>query len=77
MLLTVLLLAIHLLAAVFWVGGMAFAYWMLRPAAGALEQSQRRFLDYAGVDLPLAQRLEQIDAHGGELHFCGVGARLL
>src|ERR1700722_4258709 len=29
------LLALHLLAAIFWVGGMAFAYWVLRPAAGA------------------------------------------
>ena len=41
MLLIVLLLAIHLLAAVFWVGGMAFAYWMLRPAAAALEPPTR------------------------------------
>jgi uncharacterized membrane protein len=41
MLLIVLLLAIHLLAAVFWVGGMAFAYWVLRPAAGALEPPAR------------------------------------
>ena len=29
-----LLLAVHILAAVFWVGGMAFAYTILRPAAG-------------------------------------------
>jgi uncharacterized membrane protein len=36
-----LLLAIHLLAAVFWVGGMAFAYTVLRPAAGALEPPVR------------------------------------
>jgi uncharacterized membrane protein len=36
-----LLLALHLLAAVFWVGGMAFAYWVLRPAAGALEPPAR------------------------------------
>jgi uncharacterized membrane protein len=35
------LLAIHILAAVFWVGGMAFAYTMLRPAAGPLEPSVR------------------------------------
>jgi uncharacterized membrane protein len=39
-----LLLAIHLLAAVFWVGGMAFAYWVLRPAAGPLEPSVRLLL---------------------------------
>ena len=35
------LLALHLLAAVFWVGGMAFAYWVLRPAAGPLEPRLR------------------------------------
>ncbi|MBV6487399.1 MAG: CopD family protein [Pseudorhodoplanes sp.] len=32
-----LLIALHVLAAVFWVGGMAFAYMILRPAAGPLE----------------------------------------
>jgi uncharacterized membrane protein len=37
----VFLLALHLLAAVFWVGGMAFAYWILRPAAGPLEPPLR------------------------------------
>src|SRR5581483_3688355 len=37
----ILLLAVHLLAAVFWVGGMAFAYTMLRPAAGALDPPVR------------------------------------
>ena len=31
------LLALHVLAAMFWVGGMAFAYTILRPAAGPLE----------------------------------------
>jgi uncharacterized membrane protein len=36
-----LLLAAHLLAAVFWVGGMAFAYMVLRPSAGALEPAAR------------------------------------
>jgi len=36
-----LLLAIHLLAAVYWVGGMAFAYTVLRPAAGALDPPAR------------------------------------
>lgn len=34
-------LALHALAAVVWVGGMAFAYWVLRPAAGALAGPQR------------------------------------
>ena len=60
MLLIVLLLAIHLLAAVFWVGGMAFAYWVLRPAAGALEPPARlplwrrvfaRFLPWVAVSI--------------------------
>lgn len=55
---TVILLAIHILASVFWVGGMAFAYLILRPAAGALEPAARlplwhrvfsRFLPWVGV----------------------------
>lgn len=54
----VLLLAAHILAAVFWVGGMAFAYTILRPAAGAIEPPVRltlwrdvfgRFLPWVGV----------------------------
>ncbi|MBN9034640.1 MAG: CopD family protein [Rhizobiales bacterium] len=36
-----ILLALHILAVVFWVGGMAFAYTILRPAAGGLEPAQR------------------------------------
>jgi uncharacterized membrane protein len=36
-----LLLALHLLAALFWVGGMAFAYLVLRPAAGPLDPASR------------------------------------
>lgn len=36
-----ILLALHVLAVVFWVGGMAFAYTILRPAAGGLEPAQR------------------------------------
>jgi uncharacterized membrane protein len=56
----VLLLAVHILAAVFWVGGMAFAYMILRPAAGALEPPARlplwrrvfaRFLPWVGVSV--------------------------
>jgi uncharacterized membrane protein len=52
--------AIHLLAAVFWVGGMAFAYTVLRPAAGALDPAARlplwrrvlaRFLPFVGVSI--------------------------
>ncbi len=36
-----LLLAVHLLCAVIWVGGMAFAILVLRPSLGAVEQPQR------------------------------------
>jgi uncharacterized membrane protein len=54
----IVLLAAHILAALFWVGGMAFAYMVLRPAAGALEAPVRltlwrdvfrRFLPWVGV----------------------------
>lgn len=37
-------LALHALAAALWVGGMAFAYWFLRPAAGALAGPERQKL---------------------------------
>lgn len=56
----VFLLALHLLAAIFWVGGMAFAYFMLRPAAGPLEAAVRlplwrrvfeKFLPWVGVSI--------------------------
>ncbi|TCD13461.1 CopD family protein [Oricola cellulosilytica] len=55
---TMILIAAHLLAAVFWVGGMAFAYLILRPAAGPLEPPARlglwrrvfgQFLPWAGI----------------------------
>src|SRR3977135_3839889 len=36
-LLLLVLLAAHILAAAYWVGGMAFAYLVLRPAAGGLQ----------------------------------------
>lgn len=58
----IFLLAIHLLAAIFWVGGMAFAYWVLRPAAGPLEPALRlplwrrvfaTFLPWVGVGVAL------------------------
>jgi uncharacterized membrane protein len=58
--LLIILLAAHLLAAVFWVGGMAFAYTVLRPAAGALDPPARlalwrrvfaRFLPWAGASI--------------------------
>ena len=38
------LLSLHALAAVVWVGGMFFAYLVLRPAAGALEAPHRLML---------------------------------
>jgi uncharacterized membrane protein len=56
----ILLLAAHILAAVFWVGGMAFAYTMLRPAASALDAPARltlwrdvfkRFLPWVAVSI--------------------------
>lgn len=56
----ILLLAAHILAAFFWVGGMAFAYMVLRPAAGVLEAPARltlwrdvfrRFLPWVGVSI--------------------------
>jgi uncharacterized membrane protein len=40
--LSALALALHALAAVVWVGGMAFAYLFARPALGALEGPQRQ-----------------------------------
>ena len=55
-----LLLAAHVVAAVFWVGGMAFAYMILRPAAGPLEPAARlplwrrvfaSFLPWVGVSI--------------------------
>ena len=36
-----LLIALHILAAVIWVGGMFFAYMVLRPSAGPLETEAR------------------------------------
>ena len=36
-----ILIALHVLAAVVWVGGMAFAYLVLRPSAGALPTDER------------------------------------
>lgn len=36
-----LLIALHILAAVVWVGGMFFAYMVLRPAAGPLDPGTR------------------------------------
>lgn len=37
----IVLLAIHQIATVIWVGGMAFAYWVLRPASGPLDTPDR------------------------------------
>lgn len=36
-----LLFILHLLAAILWVGGMAFAIWVLRPSLAVLEPTQR------------------------------------
>jgi uncharacterized membrane protein len=58
----VTLLALHVLAAVFWVGGMAFAYMVLRPAAAPLDPPARlalwrrvfaRFLPWVGGSIVL------------------------
>jgi uncharacterized membrane protein len=51
----VFLLALHILAAMFWVGGMAFAYFVLRPAAGPLDAAARLPLwrRVFGIFLPL------------------------
>ena len=43
-----LAITLHVLSAVIWVGGMFFAYMVLRPPAGALEPPQRLTL-WAGV----------------------------
>jgi len=60
MLTIALLLAIHVVSVVFWVGGMAFAYTILRPAAGPMEAPVRlamwarvfaRFLPWVGVSV--------------------------
>jgi uncharacterized membrane protein len=57
---TIFLLAVHVLAAMFWVGGMAFAYLVLRPAAGPLDAPVRlalwrrvfeRFLPWVGIGI--------------------------
>jgi uncharacterized membrane protein len=58
--LLIVMLAVHLIAAVFWVGGMAFAYTVLRPAAGPLDPAVRlplwrrvfaHFLPWVGVSI--------------------------
>jgi uncharacterized membrane protein len=56
----VLMLAIHIVSVVYWVGGMAFAYTVLRPSAGPLDPPVRlalwrrvfaRFLPWVGVSV--------------------------
>lgn len=39
---TILLVALHILAAVIWVGGMFFAYVVLRPSVGGIEPAPER-----------------------------------
>jgi len=41
--------ALHTLAAVVWVGGMAFAYWFLRPVAGRALAAPQRLALWRGV----------------------------
>ena len=52
----IIAISLHLLAVIIWVGGMFFAYWILRPAAQQLETSERlRFwYNVFGRFLPLA-----------------------
>ena len=76
------LLALHLLAAVGWVGGMAFAHFALRPSLGQLHASDRlalmaqvleRFLSgvaVAAVVLPVTGYILIFGIYGG---FGGVG----
>ena len=76
------LLALHLLAAVGWVGGMAFAHFALRPSLGRLHASDRlalmaqvleRFLlgvAVAAVVLPVTGYILVFGTYGG---FGGVG----
>ena len=77
----VLLLAIHILAAVFWVGGMAFAHTMLRPAVGPLEPPVRlglwrrvlgRFLPWVGISIIVLL----VSGYGMVLAYFGGFARL-
>ncbi|MFW5969467.1 MAG: CopD family protein [Halofilum sp. (in: g-proteobacteria)] len=42
-------LALHALAAVVWVGGMAFAYWFVRPVAGQALEASARLALWSGV----------------------------
>ncbi len=42
-------LALHALAAVVWVGGMAFAYWFVRPVAGQELEAPGRLALWSGI----------------------------
>lgn len=42
-------LALHALAAVVWVGGMAFAYWFVRPVAGQALEAPARLALWSGI----------------------------
>ncbi len=44
-----LALALHALAAVIWVGGMAFAYWFVRPIAGQALEAPARLTLWSGI----------------------------
>ncbi|HEU4476440.1 MAG TPA: CopD family protein [Methyloceanibacter sp.] len=80
-----ILLALHALAAVIWVGGMFFAYMVLRPAAGPLETPARfqlwqrvlvRFFPWvwASVAVHLATGYGMLFAFFGG--FAGAGAHI-
>jgi uncharacterized membrane protein len=80
-----LLIALHILAAVIWVGGMFFAYMALRPSAGPLEPPARlalwqrtfgRFFPWvwASIAILLISGYTMLFAHFGG--FAGAGAHI-
>lgn len=83
-----LLLALHALAAVVWVGGMFFAYLILRPSLGSFEAPQRlrlwhgvfgRFFPWvwAAVGILLASGYAMIFGHFGGFSGVGVSVHIM
>ena len=81
----IILIALHILAAVVWVGGMFFAYMVLRPAAGPLEAAARlslwqrvfgRFFPWvwASIAVLLISGYTMLFVHFGG--FAGAGPRI-